>query len=267
MRDKSLILADKSEFIDQYIESYCSNSQLKVIREKLNERNYNVNETDITYRMIGHWDVNNLLPVSLRENSGWRKFTFVEMVWLRIIKHLREFGLSLDKIAFVKECVMQVNEKTGTYDTFEYYIFESWRGTLDPYLIVAHTGYAEIATLSEMKSVANMIGQHDVILISLDTIIAELGFQTNEKQDIFNLTNEQRELLSEVQSSGDKEIKIKVNKGKMLEMESTSSMTALMAGEIRKQMKDQGLYGNISIPFEEGIPQLVKVTKRKRFKK
>jgi len=267
MRDKSIILSNKSEFTDKDIETYCSDPLFKEVRKLVNERNFNVNETDITYRMIGHWDKQDLLPESLRENYGWRKFTFVEMFWLRIIKHLREFGLSLDKIAFVKECIMKWNEETKTYDDFEYYISKSLKSTLDPYLMVAYTGYAEIATLLEMKSLANMIGQNDVLLISFATIIEELGFKTEEKDDLFNLTEKLKELLSEIYSGGDKEVKIKKNAGKITEMESTFNVNVLVAGEIRKQIKDEKLYGKMTFPFEKGVPQSIQVVKRKRFRK
>jgi DNA-binding transcriptional MerR regulator len=263
----NILLSAKNDLTMEDIEYYFSNPDIQKIRKLVNERNFNVNDTDITYRMIGHWDQHDLLPIGLRENSGWRKFTFIEMVWLRIIQHLREFGLSLDKIVYVKECIMEFNEKTNTYDSFEYFVIQSWKSSSNPCLMVAYNGHAEIATLKDLSNMANLIGQNDMILISLSTIVEEVGFKTMEKSELFDLKDEHKELLSEIQSDSDKEIKIKVNKGKMVEMESTSNMTALMAGEIRKQIKDQGLYGNISIPFEEGIPQLVRVTKRKRFKK
>lgn len=268
MRRKSIILSDKNyEHENGCVTSYCSNPRFKEVRQSVNERKYSVGETDMTYRMINHWDQHNLLPESLRKNSGWRKFTLVELVWLKIIKHLREFGLPLNKIAQVKECILEWNEKNNTYDSFEYYIVESWKSTSDLYLMIANNGDAEIATLPEMKSVANMIGQHDVLLISLTTVIEEVGQKTQEKQDLFNLTDELKALLEEINSGGDKEIKLKIKAKKIAEIESTSKIAALLAGEIRKQMKDEKLYGEITIKFEEGVAQLIEKKKRKRFEK
>ena len=265
-RDKGIILANKSEHIDAEIEAYCTEKVYKNFRVSVNERRFSAGETDITYRMIGHWDESNLLPEGLRENAGWRKFTLVERIWIQIIKHLREFGLSLDKIALARECIMEWNKKTDTYDMFEYYIFKSWKSTLDPYIIVIADGHADIATLPEIKSLQNMIGCRDMLLISLAAIIEELGVSVEEKRNLFNLPDDYIAILSEIQSGNDGDLKIKVKSGKIKEIETTSSIeNPDLMKKIQKDVRDEGAYGTITTEMVGGVAKSMRVTKRKRF--
>jgi len=63
---------------------------------------FTISEIGITHRWITHWDNQGLLG-SKRNGSGWRRFSFVDYIWLRIIVHLREFHLPLSAIKQVKK--------------------------------------------------------------------------------------------------------------------------------------------------------------------
>ena len=264
----SMVLADKSERWEEQISKYCKDTSLAAIRTELNQRNYDVGDTDITYRMINHWDQHNLLPTGLREETaGWRKFTFVEMVWVRIVKQLREFGLPINKIAFTRECIMNWNKNTKTYDEFEFYIVKAWQTSMDPYLAVASDGTADIATLPQIKAAANIQGQHPLILISISTILEQLGKEIEEKYGVITLTEELIEILSEIQLGAPKKINLKIKSGKIKEIEVISSIGYNKPiAEIKKEITGKKLNGIISTKFEGGVPQSVDIIKRKKFK-
>lgn len=266
-RDKAIVLADKPEYLEEDIQAYCTDPKNKKLRELVNDRKYNVGETDITYRMIGHWDEYDLLPQGLRQTNGWRKFTFIEMVWLRVVKRLRDFGLPIDKIALTKECLLEWNKKSNTYDSFEYYVVKTWKTKYDPYVIVISDGHADIATLPEIKIVGNMWGQRDMILISLTSVIEEMNEIVSEKDDVFTLSLSNRELLSDVYAEDNSEVKIKVRGGKLTEIETSSTITdPKCAKEAEDKFKTEGLYGNVTSQIENGQQKSVIVRKRKRFK-
>ncbi len=52
----------------------------------LNEKKYAIKDTDASYRSINHWSSLGLLD-DVREdnNKGWRKFSIIDIVWLRIL--------------------------------------------------------------------------------------------------------------------------------------------------------------------------------------
>lgn len=52
-------------------------------------------------KLLYSWKERGLLPFD--KESGWGKFNFVELVWLRLVMELREIGLGLERILVLKE--------------------------------------------------------------------------------------------------------------------------------------------------------------------
>lgn len=69
------------------------------------ERRWSVSDVGIPYRWINYWDRERLLMDIEREGTSWRKFSFIDYVWVRIVCELRAFGLSFDGIRRVKEAL------------------------------------------------------------------------------------------------------------------------------------------------------------------
>lgn len=67
------------------------------------ERRWSVSDVNLPYRWINYWDRERLLMDIEREGTRWRKFSFIDYVWVRIVCELRAFGLSFDAIRRVKE--------------------------------------------------------------------------------------------------------------------------------------------------------------------
>ena len=57
----------------------------------------------ISYRTINNWEANDLMLSERINKSGWRKFTFVDYVWLNIVLELRNLGFPLPKILKLKD--------------------------------------------------------------------------------------------------------------------------------------------------------------------
>jgi DNA-binding transcriptional MerR regulator len=67
------------------------------------DRRWSVSDVGVPSRWISHWDRAHVLMDVEREGTGWRKFSFIDYVWLRIVCELRGFGLALPAIRRVKE--------------------------------------------------------------------------------------------------------------------------------------------------------------------
>ncbi len=70
--------------------------------EQVLERRWSVSDVGVPSRWISHWDRARVLMDVEREGTGWRKFSFIDYVWLRIVCELRAFGLALPAIRRVK---------------------------------------------------------------------------------------------------------------------------------------------------------------------
>ncbi len=62
---------------------------------------FTISDVGITHRWITHWDKQGLID-NKRAKSAWRRFSFVEYIWLRIIVRLREFRMPISSIKQIK---------------------------------------------------------------------------------------------------------------------------------------------------------------------
>ena len=244
--------------------SYFSKKYFEV-RNILNMRIYTAGESKITYRVISHWDKVGLLPHGLKDNDGWRKFTLVEMVWLKAIQRFREYGFSLDKIARVKKSVFDWNKKLNSYATFEYYVSRAWMTQDDPYIVALANGVAGIASSEEIEQARILHRKNnDMLMISIKSILNELGNEVVPQKPLEWLTHSESQAVKIIREGGD--VNIKAKGSKIAEIESSKIHSEHPSvRHIDKLARKEGLFGDVSIRYEKGVKQSAKVTKRTRF--
>lgn len=268
-KTQNIILVSPEESRKSQITGYLSQSKDEGIRKEVNERKYSVKDTRINYRTINHWKSIGLLSKEVQRGSGWSKFNFIEIVWLKIIEKMRDFGFSLDKILNVKECLENLPETYSVdcegADLFEYFVVQTWKTDFDPNLIITKEGEASIGTLPEIMIVMNCLGHRDVILIPIVTSLYDMKLDVPDKPSLVSLNQQYLDLYNEIAMGDHSEIKLKMSGGKLKEMETISKINPLFAKEIQNQMQRRGEYGELSTSMEKGVPQTVQVRKRKRF--
>ncbi|MFZ2620893.1 MAG: MerR family transcriptional regulator [Minisyncoccia bacterium] len=245
---------------------YHFDETLEKFRQSLRNRKFTVGETEVSYRVTNHWGEKNLLPEGFHSEKGeWRKFTFVELVWLKVILHLREFGFSLEKIALAKEGVMKW--KNNCYPFFEYYVAQALASTDDPYIIIWSDGQADIASVNELEISKILFDDEDKILISLKPIVSEIGLTARESDKEVSPSRNEKELLNAIRFGENNEVKVKIKNMEMTEMETTKVYpdNASMK-DVNKKLKDKEFYGEKIEKIEEGVRQSVIEKRRYRFK-
>ena len=53
---------------------------------------------NITYRTINYWDEKGYLTGVQNEGSKWRKFDFIQLIWIHLLDKCRQLGISLDSV-------------------------------------------------------------------------------------------------------------------------------------------------------------------------
>ena len=125
------------------------NETLKRFQGALRLKRYRVADTDISYRTINHWEEMGLLFNEKDREEGWRKFNIVELVWLQIIRELRDYGMSIDAIKKVKEAVTFPDKKYPLL-LLEIYI-SAFAKNKDAFLIVAKDGLSGLGISEEIE--------------------------------------------------------------------------------------------------------------------
>lgn len=86
------LLAKASEAIKKYKLDYAFNYKF-----------YTVDDTPLTYRQIFVLDTDKLLDKSREEKSGWRRFSFKELIYFAILVEFKKFGIEHKKLTQLRD--------------------------------------------------------------------------------------------------------------------------------------------------------------------
>jgi len=263
-----LVVGRGENFSVSFATYFTNDGKFKETREALNQRRFTVGGTDISYRVINHWHATGILPKGVSDDGvGWRKFTFIELVWLKAVSKFREFGFSLEKIAKVRDQIMQWENETENYPLFEFYIAEAWTTKLDPYIVCFPDGNAELLTSAEIERAKIIIGSKDMLLVSLKSLLKEQKMTVVPATILFNISPEELELLQAVRFNENKEVKAKIKNGNVNELEITKMYPeAPPLEDINRVLKQEGTFAEVVTKYEGGKKQSAEVKTKKRWK-
>jgi DNA-binding transcriptional MerR regulator len=71
-------------------------------------RKYYIGDTGINRKTFLDWEAQELMPYEYLE-EGWRKFSFIEWVWLECINEFRHLGVSIERIKEIKSVLFTIN--------------------------------------------------------------------------------------------------------------------------------------------------------------
>ncbi len=77
------------------------------LSERLMQKSFIGTDTGVPYRSINHWENSGLIENGRGEARSWRRFSFVEFIWIRMIDEMRKVGLPMDTIKAVKASLFQ----------------------------------------------------------------------------------------------------------------------------------------------------------------
>lgn len=264
-READLYVAHNSPSVAKAISTYLSDEMWQSVRSWARRPRYSVTETDISSRVVSHWEEKKLLPEGISGSGGWRKFTPTEAAWLKVVNRLRSFGLSLEKIVQVKDSVMRWDETTGTYPMFEFHFVSAALTGYDPYIVVFSDGSALLANSIQIEEMKTSDNSSDMLLISLKSVAREIGMPAARTKQLHPLSDGEPELLAEVRTADDREVNVKVKKGKIKELETKTRLpdTSTLRS-IEEALEKQGAFADMSIRYTDGKKRSVELKTRKR---
>jgi len=158
----------------------------------INKKHFTIKDLNISYRKINNWQQEGLILDERDNTNDWRKFSFVDYVWIKTIYELRKIGISLKLIRNIYENIIKESQKAFlNFDKDD--VLSQIRFTLDK------------ATVKEIRHIeAKKIKKYEVI--ETDTGFNRLGvqiaFSIIEKKDLCLAVNNDGEyLLNDLKSS------------------------------------------------------------------
>lgn len=92
-------------------------SQLVV---RLNEKHFTKKDFPVTYKTMHVWAREGLFPEEKAEERDWRRFSFIEYVWMNLIIRLKSFGMSTESILMAKKFLLEPLRVSQMVELAEY---------------------------------------------------------------------------------------------------------------------------------------------------
>ena len=168
------------------------------VKKGLNQRQYSLSESSVTPRVLHHWYQTGIISDRRTDGKGWSKFSFTELVWIKLIIRLREFGLSLDKIKIAKEDVSKyAAEDAGSmFPLLDFYLLyaRSYKHSVN--LRIFEDGHLLLGRELELQNAqSHQLNGKDFITLSLNQVIKEVI----RKVSATNLLDPREEVQAQLQ--------------------------------------------------------------------
>lgn len=178
----------------------------------MKRKDFRIEDTDQSYRVINHWCEIGLIDDSREKNAkGWRHFSGIDLLWIKVIEELRAYGLSLETIGKVKKFLFPI--ENGKKIEF-YFLSLAKPGHL---LVVEKNGDIH---LWKKKDGKKLWSERSYVAINLFRIQEEFmqshfsKFHINEAQES-GLNAEEYEFLEILRSGKYSSISVKMQDGKI----------------------------------------------------
>lgn len=251
-----------ADFAEYHFSEY---EVMEKFHKNIREKKFKVSDTDVKYRVINHWEEKGLLPDKLRKDSeGWRRFSIVEFIWLKVIEQLRSFGVPIDTIKETKERIMWMDKEGEIYPLFEYYVAKARASTADPYVVITQDGLSDLGTLGEIETIKLLYGNQSYILISLKNIMEKLCLKVTKPKMLFSLNKNESEILEIIRSEDVDSFKVEMKDGKINNIVTDKVFPGIDLARLTKEMEKSGSYFDITAKYEKGKAQSVKVSLKRK---
>jgi DNA-binding transcriptional MerR regulator len=170
-------------------------SNLNII-EQFNVQKHTIGEENISSRVLNHWYDMGIITDDRENKKSWKKFSVSELVWIRIVLKLRNFGLDLKRIKQVKEQI-HLYSNAGSFSKcplLDFYILVAISSSIPIKFIVFESGQAEIVRQQDID-IANQLAllKEDFISIDLNKLLDNMFTKKTIRADYFYYTKPNEE--------------------------------------------------------------------------
>ena len=184
-----------SDWFDMNFFGEFLNSDLNIVRE-FNQQKYTIGEENISSRVLNHWHEMGLITDDRVDKKSWKKFSASELVWIRIIIKLRNFGLDLKRIKQVKEQIHYYSKKdiVSKCPLLDFYMLVAISSTIPIKFIVFESGQAEIVRQVDIEIASQFqFIEEDYISIDINRLLNKMFTKKNIRADYFDFAKSEKE--------------------------------------------------------------------------
>ncbi len=261
---KDPIAVYRNEAFDSGFYRYFKGIGNNNISKILNNKERNVKFETISYRELNSWEKAGLLTVE-REGREWRRFSIIDAIWVKLIKELREFGVTWKQLKIAKKSLEFESEKCGVaMPMLEFYTAFIIAQKMPVLLLVFKDGITLPVSFTQYKVAKQTGGMPNHMQISLNDIIQgmvpELDLKPVHKPEM-PLDFDEVELLAFLRMDHYEKVEIQYSSGKMEVLQGMQRMEInARIGDVIRQHK----YQKIEVVVNDGKSvSIIRTVKKK----
>ena len=247
---------------------YYSDSNILELRMQWNDPIHKAIYDDVSFRTLNHWEEKGLIELERGEDgSGWRKYSYLDSLWLRTIVELRAFNYSIEGIKAIydqlraSKMYFSDGNPVSKYPILEFYALTFITRLYPTYLLVFSDHDIHILSQPDLE-LANegyRLGNHLSISIHeiIKTIFPKKVLKARFDSD-YRLTNKELTLLKTIRSKKFDSIEIKLTGGEIRFLTCTENNVETKVHEL---MRDCA-YDRITISRHNGLVQNIRREKK-----
>lgn len=210
----------------------------------LNVRRFTIKKDDAKRKKISHWVKEGILNENRDGKIGWRKFSFVELLWLKIIEIMRDTGFSIEKIKSVKKSLTEI-EGAGSieYPVLEYGFFCAYHCSDPTFLVVLPNGSAELVYGDDLAFDLSMPHLHfmtSFFTISINGLVGQLFKEPTIYLKVPDdpIPDDKKQLIDFMNEHDFDEVRFDLKNGRINLMEGTMTTSDDLKGkDIQEQLR------------------------------
>ncbi len=249
--------------------AFADSNRLDRFRLAINEKKNTVSESGATYRLINHWADTGLIDDSHRDSKkGWRRLSFLDLVWIQVLIELRKYGVPLDLLRIARRAIFEVPERPAIVrPDFEYAVANCLSENPNRFLVVFFSdGFAEVtdeATL-ELSIESTLFTPDSYLAVDLNHCCKNVSPKTPLPQFRVKLalSDEETSVIESVRSGQYDVVEVHSADGKVdrIKCRSRTNKTANQLDDLAKRMK----YGEFTVKVQDGKATLTEVVESKK---
>lgn len=234
------------------------------------EKRFTIKDTDISYRELNHWASHGLVDdVRGEESRSWRKLSVRDILWLKTLKELRDYGTPLERVKDVYEQQVHRPEKFVTTAFDDALCACQGEDPISAFLIVPKTGRSIIVSGKTLRIMERQgLPSHSYLRINLNELFCQIAGGSGVMPKVEEIAKDKasdeelKEIAEFIAASKDaEELKIKKKNGKISGLEATHRVSGShRVGELLKDIH----YGTATVTYANGKPVSTVITKKKR---
>lgn len=249
---KETVFEYRNEAFDSGFYKYFKSKSNNNISKILNNNERNIKFETISYRELNSWEKAGLLTVE-REGREWRRFSIIDAIWVKLIKELREFGVTWKQLKVAKQSLEFESENCGVpMPMLEFYTAFIIAQKLPVVLLVFKDGIAIPVSFTQYKVAKETGEMPNHVQIDLNNLIQgmvpDLDLKPVHKQEL-PLEYDEVELLAFLRLGKFEKVVIQYGGGKIKTVE---GMQRVEVNNLISHVIKEHKYQKIEIIVQDG---------------